>query len=307
MRGRERFTIWLRAVRIPFLSAAAMPVLIGTAVAWYEKGFFDPSVFFLTFLGAVLLQAGTNLFNEYFDYISGNDQINQFRHLPFNGGTGVIIEGKLSTAQVYSGAMICYAIGTIIGIYLAITRGPFVFILGLFGLFSGYFYVGEPLKLAYRGIGEVVVGCNFGFFIVMGSYYVQVGTVSFLSVLVALPITLLITAVLYINQFPDYEADRLVGKANLVVRLGRERAVKGYYFLMILSYSVLFISVALGLMPHGVLLSIVSLPLVIKACGTLKRYYKQPIDLVPANSATLQIHLIVGLILSITFIVMGFL
>lgn len=306
MKGRERLRAWLRAVRVPFLSAAGISVLVGTAVAWYERGIFDPFLFILTFTGALLIHAGTDLFNEYFDYISGNDQINEYRHLPFNGGTGVILDGQLSPGEVRWGGIICYALGGVIGIYLTAKSGLLILALGMVGLFSGYFYVGEPLKFAYRGVGELSVGCNFGLFIIMGSYYVQARVISPMVVVTALPITLLIAAVLYINEFPDYDADRLVGKANLVVRLGRRRAVAGYYLLIALAYGVIFVSVPLGLMPPVTFASVVTLPIAAKACSLLRRYYERPLELVPANAATVQTHLLVGLAFSLGFMIMGF-
>lgn len=306
MGGSNRFKVWLQAIRIPFLPAAGLPVLVGTALAWYEKKQFDPLLFFMCLFGVLALHAGANLFNDYFDYKSGNDRVNEYGQLPFSGGTGVILKGLLTEEEIWHGAVTTYVIGALVGLYLALRCGFFILFLGACGILSGYFYVGEPFKLAYRGWGEVLVGLNFGLLIVVGSYYVQVRDISQLVLIASAPLTLLIAAVLYVNQFPDYEADKTVGKANLVVRLGRRKALTGYQILIALAYITLVLGVVIGGMPPIILLAGLTLPLGVRSCRILGCFYDKPGELVEASASIMKANFLTGSIMALGFTMMGF-
>jgi len=188
-----------------------------------------------------------------------------------------------------------------------------LFWLGLGGVISAYFYVGPPLKLAYRGVGEIIVGLNFGPIMTLGSYYVQTGSWSVAALtepfLASLPIGLLIAAVLWINEFPDVDADRAVGKKTLVLRLGYLRSVSVFiimlaasYFLVI-SYSLLRVFDSLQITSYTTLIVLLSLPIGIKAVRVLRASYQDPHAIIPANAGTIMLHLSFGLLAIVGFVI----
>lgn len=294
--------IWLRAARVPFFTGSAIPVLLGTLVAWYETGLFSGGLFTLTLIGAMLAQAGANMVNDYYDHRSTNDTINQFRS-PFNGGSGVIQDRWLTPAQTHVWALLCLGTAAAIGVYLWWVRGIAVLVLMLLGGLFGYFYTGEPLRLAHRGVGEVAIGLSFGPLLVAGAYLVQTGQVSPAAIVASIPVGLLITAVLYVNQFPDYEADRAVHKNHWVVRLGPERAVAGLAALLFATYLWIAASAATGLAPWTILIALLPLPLVTRAVALTRQHHSSPIQLRPANAMVIGAHFTTGLLLSIAFVV----
>jgi 1,4-dihydroxy-2-naphthoate octaprenyltransferase len=302
MSGRK-LHIWLEEVRAPFFTATIVPVVLGTAIAWGRTGAFHGGVFLLTLLAGLGLHAGTNVINDYFDHRSGNDEINvEFLH-PFTGGSRMIQKGLLQPQEVLRGALTFFALGSLVGLYLTYTRGPVVLVLGLIGLFSGFFYTAPPITLARWGIGELIVGVNFGLLMTLGSYYVQTRSLAWEPVVASIPVTLLIAGVLYINEFQDAPADQAVGKTHLVVRLGRQRAVIGYEIMMAATY----LSIVLGVLTRWItpfaLLGLLTLPIALQAVRTARVHYDEYLHLAPANAGTIMTHLLTGLLLSVGYLV----
>ncbi len=246
---------------------------------------------------------GTNMINDYFDHVSGNDELNRNFVRPFSGGSRMIQLGLLTPPEALTDSLVCFFLGSLVGIYLVWTRGPLILILGIVGVISGFFYSAPPFKFANRGIGELIIGLNFGLLMAVGSYYVQVQSFDAEPVFVALPVMFLITAVVYINEFPDYEADRAVSETTMVVLLGRRRAVTGYVVIMTLAYLSIILSVTGGMISPHALLGLISLPLAVKAVDYLRHYYEKPFDLVPANVSTIMAHLITGTLLISAYII----
>jgi 1,4-dihydroxy-2-naphthoate octaprenyltransferase len=293
----------IRITRAPFLTAITVPVLLGTAIAWRE-GVFYGGYFVLTLLGAICIQVGLDMSNDYFDHLSGNDAINR-ELTPFSGGSRVIQDGVLSARGVLTGSLLAYLIGISIGLYLAWVRGWPILWLGLIGVFLAFFHNAPPVNL-YRlapGTGELAVGIGFGPLAVLGAHYVQAQRLSYEALWVSIPIGLLIAAVLYINEFPDHDADRSVGKKTLVVVLGRERAVWGYVVLLVAAYAMTVIGVALSVLPVTTLIVLISLPLSYRAIRNAVRFHSNTQQLIPTNAATIQIHLFTGLLLCLGYII----
>ena len=163
-------TPWLimRTFRLPFVIATILPVTIGAAVA-FRAGHFDLTLFALTLAGALLLHLGVNTANDYFDSRLGADDINT-TPTPYSGGSHVIQYGLLPGTTVLSLSTSAYLAGSLIGLYLALTRGLPVLLIGLVGLVVSWGYTAPPLKLAYRGLGELAVGLGFGPLLVLGSF-----------------------------------------------------------------------------------------------------------------------------------------
>ncbi len=299
--------IWLREVRVPFFTASVVPVALGVVVAWYETARFNVLLFLLTLLGAVLAHAASNMINDYYDHRSGNDTVNRFRS-PFNGGAGLIQEGLLTPRQVFIAALTAFAAAAAIGLYLAWVAGPWILVPMVLGGLFAFFYTGEPLRLAYYGIGEVLIGLSFGPLLVAGSYMVQTGTLSLGAAAASLPVGLLIAAVLYINQFPDYEADKAVGKAHWVVRLGTERAVPWLGGLLFAAVAWVVAMVLFGITPWpAVFAAAAAVPMSLRAYGLCRKFHASPLELRPANALVIGTHLVVGLLVTAGFLAAGLL
>ncbi|MFQ6091508.1 MAG: 1,4-dihydroxy-2-naphthoate octaprenyltransferase [bacterium] len=298
----EKIKLWLTEIRAPFLTASIVPVLLGAVIAWVVTGSFHWGFFLLTLVAGICLHIGTNVANDYFDHVSGNDEINVDFVRPFTGGSRMIQKGLMRPKEVLIESILFFTIGCIIGLYLAWTRGPIILLLGLIGVFSGFFYTAPPFRLANLGIGEAVVGVNFGVLMVVGSYYVQTGKLSWAAAAAGLPVSFLIAAVLYINEFPDYAADKAVGKNHLVVRWGKERAVVGYMVILALAYASVILGVAVKAITPYALIALLTVPLAIKAYRNAKMYHNNSRKLVPSNAATIMIHLSVGLLMCVGYV-----
>ena len=294
---------WIIAIRAPFFTASAIPVLVGTALAWNMTGRFSLLKFILVLVGVPLFNAGTNLANDYYDHKTGNDEINT-KVTPFSGGSRVIQNRVIPPKHMLIGSFFFFGLGSIIGLYLnAVTPGNLVLYLGIFGLLTGFFYTAAPVLIGYRGVGEFVVGLNLGTLTILGAYYVQAHSLSWSAFWLSLPIGFLVAAILYINQFPDYEADKAVNKRHLVVILGKRRAVYGYYFLISATYLVIAGSVIFRLVTPFALVSFLTFPLALGAIKILKSNYDKFAELIPAQAKTIQTHLFTGLLLSLGLVI----
>lgn len=293
-----KLKIWLAEVRAPFFTATIVPILLGAMIAWARTGTLHFGYFLLTMLGGLLLHTGTNVANDYFDHRSGTDDVNVEFVRPFTGGSRMIQNGLLTSREVISGALAAFALACVVGLYLAYVRGPLILVLGLVGIFSGFFYTAPPFNLVSRGIGEFFIGLNFGVLMTLGSYFVQTGQLAWEPVVASIPVGLLIVGVLYINEFQDAPADGAVGKDHLVVRLGRKRAAFGYLLLMVTTYAVIVLAALLRITSPFTLIALATLPVAVRAIGVARAHYDEYLKLVPANAATVFLHLLTGLLLS---------
>lgn len=296
-------------MRVPFLQATFIPVILGSVIAWQIARSFNWGLFLLTLLGASLIQIATNMLNDYFDFKSGNDL--QVKHQnPFAGGGRVLTAGLIKPSTHLLVSSICLVTGCLIGFYFIYTfRLTLLFWLGLVGVVSSLFYVGPPFKLAYRGVGELIVGLNFGPVMVLGAYYVQTGTLSLVPLLASIPIGLLIAAVLWINEFPDMDADAAVGKRTLVLRLGYSRSIGVYVgmvvmsYLLVVLYSLFRLVTSVTLTSLATLAVLATLPLAIKAIKGLRVNYRDPHAIIPSNAGTIMLHLGFGILSILGFVV----
>jgi 1,4-dihydroxy-2-naphthoate octaprenyltransferase len=295
----------VRELRAEFLTASAIPVLLAGAVAHYETALFDWPLFLLTLFGAAFLHIGTNVINDYFDHLSGNDPVNVRYIRPFTGGSRLIQNRLLTPKAVLTIAIAFYAAAAVIGAIITVIKGPVIMLLGLAGLVSGYFYTGPPIRFAHRGLGEIVVGLNFGLLIGIGTYFVQTGTVTRTAVVSSLPLTLLVAAIIIINEFQDSEADARVGKRTLVVRLGLRRSVPLFAVVSLAAFIPIVIGVRMGLFPPFAMLGLVPLPIVAAAILRAQSYYDSPKKLAPANAAAILSHALTGILLAGGFLLGG--
>ncbi len=298
---------WAMAVRAPFFTGIIIPVLFGATLAFYETGHFNWATFFVTLFGAVFAHAAANMTNDYFDHKSTDDEINE-NYTPFSGGSRVIQNKLMSPKTVLTGAFVFWFLALACGVYLTIvTPGYWVLVLATAGFIGGFFYTAGRFAFSYHGLGEIMIHINFGILPVMGAYYVQTGYFSWAAFWTSFPIGFLITAILYINQYPDFDADKAVGKNNLVVKQGKKMSMAGYYFLIFGSYGGVVLSVVFGILSPYSLVALVSLPIALKTVRTFAREYEKIKELVPAMAGTIQTHLLVGVLMSVGCIAGGLL
>lgn len=300
---RHSFVIWVRLARIPFLTATVIPVTLGAVIAWNSLKAFNPAFFVLALVGGMCLHLGTNILNDYFDFRSGCDAINAEALSPITGGSRVLLEDLIRPRSAYFAALAIFGVASLIGIVLSVAVGWGILLLGAIGVISGYFYV---TQLATRGVGELVVGLNFGPLMVLGSYYVQTHNLVLGPLVASVPVGLLITAILWMNEIPDYTADKAVGKKTLVVRVGRKRGADLYAAIVIAAYVWTAMMVALRQMPFASLIVLVTLPLAKKAITTARKFSEKPQEMIAANLSTINMHLLFGVLLSIGYVLSTF-
>ncbi|NWJ48090.1 MAG: 1,4-dihydroxy-2-naphthoate polyprenyltransferase [Chloroflexi bacterium] len=245
---------WLMASRPKTLPAATAPVLVGTAAAFYDKGFsLFPALAALA--GALLIQIATNFANDVFDYKKGADTAERL------GPVRVTSAGLLTPKEVFTGMWVVFGLATLVGVYLVAVGGLPIVIIGLLSIASGIAYTGGPFPLGYNGLGDIFVFIFFGLVAVCGTYYVQAGTVGALAWWCAIPIGLLATAIIVVNNLRDVKTDRVVGKKTMAVRIGENGAKAEYVLLAAVSYLVAPAMCVAGVAPWWTMLAWLSLPL----------------------------------------------
>ena len=293
----RRIMIWLKAVRAPFFTATIIPVTLGTIVAYSEQGHIDWFYFWLALIGCICLHSGANLLNDYFDHLSRTDVINIEFKRPFTGGSRIIQDGLLSPSTVVKAGIFFIFLGSMVGIYLVVKIDLVILFIGIIGVFSAFFYTAPPLSLVKHGLGELFIGLNYGILMTVGSYVVQTSRLTLHPVIVSLPISFMIAAILFINEFQDYTSDQKVGKNQLVVRLGKIKAVYGYMILMICSYISLIAGVLAGILKPACLLGLFTVPVAAVSIGIVKLFHDENEKLTPANAMTILNHLLTGLLI----------
>ena len=208
--------IWLMAARPRTLPAAVAPVLVGTALAGYA-GVFHWLRFVAALLGAILIQVGTNLSNDYSDARRGADAEDRL------GPVRVTAGGLVPPRQVLIATYVTFGLAILVGVYLIVVAGWQLLLVGVASILAGVAYTGGPKPYGYEGLGEVFVFLFFGVVAVAGSYFVQVRSLSWEAFALSVPVGLLAAAILVVNNVRDIDSDRRAGKRTSAVRLGRER------------------------------------------------------------------------------------
>jgi len=293
--------LWIKAIRAPFFTATVIPVFLGSAIAWVHTGQIFWMKLLLTIIGVIFVHAGTNLINDYYDHKSKNDDLN-LHPTPFSGGSRVIQQGLIPAKRIFCSGLMFFGLGSGVGLYLnRISKGNVILIFGLVGVLLGFFYTAEPLRIGYLGIGELAVGFGFGPLPVVGAYYIQAERLSLEPFLASLPIAILIMLVLYINEFPDYEVDKLVNKRTWVVKLGKEKAIRIYYLLLVLVYLSIFLGAIFRFLPLFGIAAFASLPLTLKAVAISWKNYRRIEELLPVNAITMRLHPLIGSLLIVGY------
>lgn len=291
---------WKEAVRPLSLTASLVPILLGGALAFHITNQFNLLLFLLTLLGGVMIQAGTNMINDWKD--AERDSENREGLRPFTGGSRMIQLGLISRADMCFFGLVLTVGAALIGIYLVFASGWGLIPLILYGLIAGYFYTNGKGKFSFinlaPGAAEFLIATTYGVFMTMGTYFVQTSAYSVQAFLLSLPVALFISNVLLINQFQDATSDKNSDKKTLVVRLGKRKAKNVLVIFFIAGYAVISALPILGFAPYTLYYSFLSIPFALQAIRYAHNNYdKNATDLVPSNAHTAMNHLFNGLLL----------
>ena len=289
-------SIWLRAVRIRFLLASVIAVSNGLALAFWKYGQFNFFYAILTYMGVICLHISIDLLNDYWDYKRGIDQLT--KRTGFSGGTGILPENILRPKNVYTAGIIFLLLGSSIGAYFVILRGITIAIILGFAIFAIYFY---STSIVNAGLGELFVAIK-GSMIVLGTFYVQTGVIESAPFYIGSIIGILSATVLFINSFPDHDADRSKGRRTLVVILGRQKASKIFPLLIIITYTLIIVGIFFGYTKIYSLLCFASIPYAVKAIKQSVKYYDKIDKLIPAMAAAVKYSRIFGFVLAISLL-----
>jgi 1,4-dihydroxy-2-naphthoate octaprenyltransferase len=254
--------IWVMAARVRTLPAAVAPVLVGTSLA-LGAGEFHPLAFVAALLGAVFIQVGTNLSNDYSDARRGADTEDRL------GPVRVTAGGLVPPTQVLIATYTTFGLAVLCGVYLVAVAGPELIAVGAASILAGVLYTGGPRPYGYEGLGEVFVFLFFGVVAVTGSYFVQVQELPWQAFGCAVPVGLLASAILVVNNVRDIDTDRRAGKRTLAVRLGRERTRMLYTTMVASAFASAPALWALGMSPW-LLLSWAAIPLAAVVVKTVR-------------------------------------
>jgi 1,4-dihydroxy-2-naphthoate octaprenyltransferase len=273
-----------------FLFAGLLPYLLGAAWAFAFSSRFEPTLFWMGLGGVALSVIGVEAFNEYFDAREGTDRIFNPADVP-----------PIARAVFWIGcAAFAAALG--VGAYLAWRAGWPILVFALLGGAAAIFYEAPPIRWVYRGLGELMIGLAYGPWMVLGSVYLHVQALPLPLAWASLVPAALIMALAVVNAIPDFHQDRLVGKRNLVQRVGRERAVALYAGLAGLGLAIVPAGVALGVFPPACLLALLALPWVVASARHARRTFTSPRQFLPAMR-----HMVFAYLVGTGLLVAGFL
>ena len=287
---------WFMELRPSFLLLSFVLVPIGTAIAWHE-GSFSALYFMLSQAGMLLAHIGVNVLNDYFDYKSTLDL--RTKRTPFSGGSGILPAQLLEPRGVYILGVVSLLLAALIGAYFIAVHGWAFLPIMVIGSLSAYFY--SP-RISRWWLGEFLAGLNFGLLAVLGSYFAQTGHYSWEAVVAGLPCSFLTANLLLLNEFPDLEADRQVGRRNLVMALGRRRGAWLYTILLVCTYLSIILGVGFGLMPWPALVTLLTIPQARKAIQGALQHYDDIPQLIPALAANVMTILATDALLAVGYV-----
>jgi len=255
--GVPRWRIWWLAIRPATLTISLVPVLVGAALAWHDTGRLLWMPFALAALAALLIQVGTNLYNDVGDYERGADRSERL------GPPRAVSSGWLTPSEVRSAVLFVFGAAVLVGAWLVWYGGWPIFALGVASVVAGYAYTGGPRPIAYSATGEIFVFVFFGLAAVLGTYYLQTGALHWPAVVPAAMVGLLAAAVIVVNNYRDLDGDRSVGKRTLAVRIGREWSKVEFVLLIALPYALLPLLALATAAGWSLVLPALSLPIAI--------------------------------------------
>ncbi|WP_404444803.1 1,4-dihydroxy-2-naphthoate polyprenyltransferase [Sutcliffiella horikoshii] len=291
----KRWKVWWNLLRPHTLTAAFVPVFIGTALALYDTSI-DWPMFLAMLLASLLIQAATNMINEYYDYKKGLDNENSV------GIGGAIVRHGVKPATVLQLAFAFFGIATLLGVYICMHSTWWLTVIGTACMAAGYFYTGGPYPIAYTPFGEIVAGFFMGFVIILISFYIQTGTISDTAMLISIPISILVGAILLANNIRDIVGDKENGRKTVAILIGRKNAILLLAAMFIVSYALIVLFIALGYASFWLLLVFLS---VAKPLSAIKGFTNNNsnVTMMPAMVATAKTNTIFGFLLGIGLLI----
>jgi 1,4-dihydroxy-2-naphthoate polyprenyltransferase len=283
---RPHLAVWFPLIRPFTLTAAAVPVLLGSALARWD-GHFAASHFLALLLAAMLIQAATNMLNEYFDYQRGVDTHESV------GIAGSIVRGDLAATTVLRGALVSLSLALLCGLYLVVAVSPWLLLVGAVSVLGAWVYSGGPWAVSSTPFGEAEVFVLMGLLLVGLGYYVHTGTVTAAVLVASLPVSCLVAAILLANNIRDMDGDETRGRRTLPIVVGRYGGILILVALVFGAYLLLVVAVLAGAAPWLALLALASLPL---APAVIRRFRATtvPSALHPAVKGVARLHLVQG-------------
>jgi 1,4-dihydroxy-2-naphthoate polyprenyltransferase len=287
---------WLRAIRIRFLLASVIAVSNGLVIAYWKYAIIDPLYAVLTYVGVVFLHASVDLLNDYWDHKRGIDSATV--RTRFSGGTGVLPENLLTPRAIYLAGVIFLVLGASIGVYFVAIRGITIAVVLGFAIVAIYFY---STSIVNSGLGEVFVAIK-GMLIVLGTFYIQYPIIDSAALYVGLIVGILSATVLFVNSFPDYEADKSKGRRTLVIILGKRTASAVFPVFVVATYAMIGVGIFLGYTQIYSLISFGSIPLSVKSILLLRKDIEDIEKIVPIMATTVTYSRITGFLLALSFV-----
>lgn len=272
---------FILASRPKTLLASLVPVIVGSSAA-YKYGGFKLFHAIVALICSILIQISTNYINDLYDFLSGKDTEHRV------GPQRALASGLVSVKEMKWAIAIIYAVTFVLGLYLVYKAGIYVLLIGILSLIAGYLYTAGPYPFAYNGLGDIFVLIFFGFVGTMGTFYVQVYEVNWFSFWVSIPVGLLITNILVVNNYRDIDEDRTNNKNTLAVKMGRTFARNQYLFSLILSYLILLLLLIDYEYSYFILLPFLTIPLAVKAMMQFKTHKGAELNFLLELSAKLS-------------------
>lgn len=291
---RDGFQVWWRLLRPHTLTASFIPVFVGTMLA-YTDGSIHLGLFFAMLMASILIQAATNMFNEYYDYARGLDT----EHSVGIGGT--IVRDNVSPKTVLNLALAFFSIAILLGIYISIASSWWIAVIGAAGMVVGYLYTGGPLPIAYTPFGEIFSGFLMGTVIIAISYFIQTMTLTLNVIWVSLPIAIFIATIMMTNNIRDLDNDKKSGRKTIAILLGRKNAVRFQTGLFMMAYGLTIFYMFIGLLPIWSIITLIGGIKAIEVIQILKNN-TEPLEIVPAMAATGKNNTFYGFLLGISLL-----
>ncbi|MCA0972832.1 1,4-dihydroxy-2-naphthoate polyprenyltransferase [Halobacillus litoralis] len=291
---REGFQVWWRLLRPHTLTAAFVPVFVGTMLAAVEDSI-NFWLFAAMLLASILIQAATNMFNEYYDYVRGLDNENSV------GIGGTIVRDGVRPRTVLTLALSFFFIAGLLGVYICLASSWWVAVIGLVSMLFGYLYTGGPLPIAYTPFGEITAGVFMGTIIIGISYFIQQLTLTWDVILISIPVAIFVGAILLANNIRDRVGDKENGRRTLAILFGHEGAIVFLTVLTIAAYVLTLGFIIAGMLPYWSLITFIS---IFKARQAIQGFKGKnaPLEMMPAMKATAQTNTIYGFLLGLSLL-----
>lgn len=287
--------VWWQLTRPHTLTASFVPVFLGTMIALTYSSI-NWMLFLAMLVASLLIQAATNMFNEYYDFARGLDNEKSV------GIGGAIVRNGVAPKTVLQLAFLLYGIAAILGIYICLETTWLLVIVGAVSMAIGYFYTGGPFPIAYTPFGELFSGVFMGMLIVLIAFYIQTEQITLLAVLLSIPSMLLVAAIMLSNNIRDIVGDKESGRRTMAILIGRKHAITVLLLLFIVSYIWIIVMVALGMITLWSLLVLISIKKPIHAIKTF-RTYEHPLEVMPAMKDTALTNTIFGFLLGVGILI----